>query len=144
MNYTWQPSHKLKVLISGNSSYRWDVNLQNGGQMYVAGDTNTANITIYHDDVYPSKIALPGNNPYLAVDENAIVQLTVHPNPTKGLLSIDSSQPIEDVSIYDLKGQLIVNKQYVTEINLEGVEPGIYIVKVIINDMLYTQKVIKN
>ncbi|MCR9174210.1 MAG: CocE/NonD family hydrolase, partial [bacterium] len=59
-NYTWKAGHRIKIYISGNSSIRWNVNLQDGGTMYQQGTGNIANITIHHDQTYPSYLHLPG------------------------------------------------------------------------------------
>jgi putative CocE/NonD family hydrolase len=78
-NYTWKAGHKIKIIVSGNNTTRWNVNLQDGGTMYQSGTGNVANMTIHHDSVYPSTITLPGNNSVLAASELTHCQLGYHP-----------------------------------------------------------------
>ncbi len=108
-NYTWKAGHRIKVYVGSNSSTRWDVNLQNGGQMYVAGDTNVANITVHHNNLRPSYMALPGNNPSLDAASIALQQLAVYPNPAQDVVFIRSEENIESVEIVDIAGRSVWN-----------------------------------
>lgn len=143
-NYTWITGHKIKVLLGGNNAYRWDVNLQNGGQMYAAGDTNVANISIYHNTTYPSKISLPGSNAFLSIDELSNSSFNVSPNPTNDIITISSENNIEEITLFDLTGKLIMNQKSTTQIDLTSLDSGIYIVKVRINGRVFEQRVCKN
>lgn len=130
-NYTWLAGHKIKVYIGANSSYRWDVNLQNGDQMYVAGDTNVANITIHHDAMYPSKINLPGNNPTVNVFENEKIEMNVFPNPATNLLKVTGSVELNSFFIFDLSGRMIKSGTLKgNELSIEDLNSGLYILDV--------------
>lgn len=131
-SYTWLAGHKIKAYIGGNSSYRWDVNLQNGDQMYVAGDTNVANITIHHDVMYPSKINLPGNNPTLNVSGSEKHEINVYPNPATNKLSITGDVVLNSFNIYDLNGRIVNSGELNNnEITIEHLNSGMYILEAI-------------
>ncbi len=132
-NYTWLTGHRIKVYISGNSSYRWDVNLQNGQTMYAAGDTNVANIMIHQSATYPSSISLPGNNNVLSQDENTLetLQLALYPNPTSDFFSLRCSSEILEVKILNQLGQEVkVIETEFDQITTASLVPGSYLVKV--------------
>ncbi len=130
-HYTWLSGHKIKAYIGANSSYRWDVNLQNGSTMYVAGDTNVANITIHHDATYPSKINLPGNNPTLSIDDISTLPMAVFPNPATNELTIESEGVLESFSIVDLSGRMVHQGKLIGNvISIEHLNSGVYILEV--------------
>lgn len=129
-NYTWLSGHKIKVYIGGNSSYRWDVNRQDGGTMYVAGPTNIANITIHHNATYPSKINLPGNNPSLSVNDIDEVDFNIYPNPTTNQLKIEGNLVVDTFKIIDLSGRTLKQEKLQNNaINVEELNTGTYIIE---------------
>ena len=128
-NYTWKAGHKIKILVSGNSDNRWDVNLQNGGPMYQPGTANIANIVIHHDDTYPSLITLPGNNPILGISEQ-LFDAIVHPNPASEYLEIVSSQNWKNYRIISLSGIEIVNQNLPGKtIDVSSLDTGVYLLE---------------
>jgi len=140
-NYTWLDGHKIKVYIGGNSHYRWDVNLQNGGTMYATGDTNTANITIHHNATYPSKINLPGNNPSLSVNDIDGVDFNIYPNPTTNQLKIEGNLVVDTFKIVDLSGRTLKEgKLQNNAIDVEELNTGTYIIELNSNGNRATKK----
>lgn len=131
-NYTWKSGHKIKIYVSGNSALRWDVNLQNGGTMYVAGDTNTALITVHHNAQYPSKINLPGANLSLGVSELTKNSLHIFPNPasSKIYFQTDGNFIPKSFILINLLGQEIIAKRVESNfIDLSPINAGIYLLK---------------
>jgi predicted acyl esterase len=134
-HFTWKAGHKMKVYVSGNSSYRWDVNLQNGGQMYVAGDTNVAQVKIHHSAASPSKIVLPGANLSLSVDDLSEegVEFQVYPNPSSTLFTIQSPMNVVGLqaSLFTLDGRTVKTVLLKTnEIHISDLEEGIYLLEI--------------
>jgi len=127
-NYTWLPDHQIKIYVGGNHSTRFNVNLQNGGAMYTAGVSNTANVTVYHDDMYASKIVLPGDNNWLTVEEESNIEFSIYPNPANNQLTIKSEIDFVSFSIFDLTGRIVQNGLMTTGIiPVVNLERGIYI-----------------
>jgi uncharacterized protein len=139
-NYTWKAGHQLKIYIGGNSDNRWDVNMQNGGQMYVAGTANVANITIHHNPTYPSKIELPVDVQVISVAENALLPIEIYPNPAKDILSIQSNEAFDTYEIYDLNGRLIDSGELKNQpIGVKHLGKGIYMLR-LKNDFQFAAK----
>lgn len=144
-NYTWLSGHKIKAYIGGNSSYRWDVNRQDGGTMYVAGPTNIANITIHHNATYPSKINLPGNNPTLSVNDVDQINFNIYPNPTSNKLKIESDLTVDAFKIVDLSGRTLKQGKLQNNIvSVEDLNTGTYIIELNFNGNTTTKRFIKN
>ncbi len=144
VNYTWKAGHKIKIFVSANNSTRWDVNLQNGGTMYAAGDTNTATIQIHHNAINPSKITLAGQNLVLGTNELiANEQIHIYPNPAESEIHV--SVPFESYVIYDLNGQIVQSETNKNEqiININKLEKGLYFIQIIANyGLVNNQKII--
>lgn len=144
VNYTWKAGHKIKIYVSANNSTRWDVNLQNGGTMYAAGDTNTATIQIHHNAINPSKITLAGQNLVLGTNELiANDQIHIYPNPAESEIHV--SVPFESYVIYDLNGQIVQSETNKNEqkIDVNKLENGVYFIQIITNfGLVKNQKII--
>jgi hypothetical protein len=72
------------------------------------------------------------------IDENVLVEMTVYPNPTAGVLFINNEASAELYSymVTDLNGRTVVRElngvagSKVTEVNLRNLNPGMYLVRV--------------
>lgn len=143
-NYTWKAGHQIKIYVGGNNSRRFDVNLQNGGTMYAAGDTNIANIQIHHDSGNPSRIILPGNNAFLSLGENEIDIFNVFPNPTKNVLNITGNAKIESVEIFSLNGKSLgIITDNLNSISTEHLESGVYLIQIGTGGQLIEKRFVK-
>ncbi|MEM1001678.1 MAG: T9SS type A sorting domain-containing protein [Bacteroidota bacterium] len=64
------------------------------------------------------------------------------PNPTKGSFNIDTNEVV-DILIFDISGRVVNRNQYSGQpVSLKGLNPGIYIVQMTINNNKTTQKLI--
>jgi len=106
VHYTWKAGHRIKVYISGNSSNRWDVNLQDGGTMYQGGTGNIANMTIHHNAVNPSYLTLPGDNTSLGNAEIQTQKLKIFPNPAENTVTISGGENL-NYQLRNVQGQLL-------------------------------------
>lgn len=144
-NYTWKAGHQIKLYVGGNNAIRYNVNLQNGGTMYVAGDTNVANIQIHHNSANPSRIILPGNNTFLSVEDQDQHSFHVYPNPTSQVLRIKSSMNYDAVLIYDIQGKLMISQSGMEKsIDVSSLESGMYLIQIEINGQFLEKRFIKN
>lgn len=145
-NYTWLAGHKIKVYIGGNSSIRFNVNLQDGGPMYVAGTGNVANISLHHNTTYPSSISLPGNNPVLDIANSEMVtnSFITYPNPANNEIFVETDFKNVSYSIIDLSGKIIeTDKLLSNKINVESLEAGSYIIQIGDGDAILRSKFVK-
>ncbi len=127
-HYTWKSGHRIKIYISGNSSTRWNVNLQDGGTMYQAGTGNTANITIHHDQTNSSYIEFPGSNSSLGVIDSNKPIVTIYPNPAQDQLFISGIDQAE-YTLLNAQGQIVL-KGDGTEIQTSALASGWYLLNV--------------
>ena len=134
-NYTWLPDHQVKIYVGGNHSTRFDVNLQDGGPMYVSGTPNIANITIHHNDLYQSKMILPGDDTWLSVSEDPVLTFSVYPNPANDVLSIAGASAFDSYSVFDISGRMVDTGALTTnQIGIAGLETGIYVIRITNSD----------
>ncbi|MPL70177.1 hypothetical protein SDC9_15930 [bioreactor metagenome] len=81
----------------------------------------------------------------IAVTNN---QLIIYPNPTKDdIYIISTNERINSYSILNTNGQRIINKENIKankeKINLTNIPKGMYIIKIITDNNVYSRKVIK-
>lgn len=128
-HYTWKAGHRIKIYISANNSERWNVNLQDGGTMYQAGTGNIADITIHHDNAYPSNITLPGNNSSLGIAANNFNPINIFPNPANEVLNIEGAEIIH-YEITDISGKHIKSGDQST-VDINELKTGMYVIKIV-------------
>lgn len=78
---------------------------------------------------FDNKLAWYKNNT-LDISENYVTNYQIYPNPTTGLLSIESKEQISKISIYTILGQIIETKQNTNQIDLSKAEAGVYFLKI--------------
>lgn len=144
-NYTWKAGHKIKIYVGSNNSIRYHVNKQDGGNMYVSGTPTIGNITVHHNNSYPSNITLPGNNPVLAIKENVEPSYLVYPNPVKDELFIEGlGGQISNLKICDLTGKTMFQQPtYSGSLNVSLLDKGAYILSFYNNGSYYSQRFIR-
>ncbi len=98
------------------------------------------NGSLYYDNIYFSK------NNSLATTSFETANISMYPNPANNVLNIDAKSNIENVSIYNLLGQIVisesVNKQS-TSLNIANLQTGIYVVKTSIDGKIASSRLIK-
>ena len=69
----------------------------------------------------------------VGIDERDAVATHVFPNPASGQFTVEAGQPIKRLSIYSLNGQRLYERaldQRNARVNVEELQPGIYMVKI--------------
>jgi hypothetical protein len=91
----------------------------------------------------------PGEETIPLVDINSVIDLTVYPNPTTGILNIDLEKVIDQevkIRIINMNGYQIYSTisqgQKEVEINLENEKSGMYVVHFFISGMEFTKGVV--
>ena len=105
------------------------------GQAYYLFVVNTGGVT---------DIVIDGT--LLGVDENALEGFSFYPNPADNILNLTSVELIENVAIYNLLGQQVLERDInasSSELNISALATGAYLMKVSINGQIGTYKVIK-
>ncbi|MDC0552063.1 DUF5011 domain-containing protein, partial [Flavobacteriaceae bacterium] len=84
--------------------------------------------------------------PGLSIEENILETINIYPNPTANVLYIKSNVS-SNYHLYNMIGQKIISGQINegdNELNLRQYSNGIYFIKFIKNNRVYTKKIIKN
>ena len=76
-------------------------------------------------------------------------EVTIYPNPTKGLLTVEiplSNNDQARITLHDVQGRTLMefkNVSTTTQIDLSGQPPAIYLLRIFINNKPMTWKIIK-
>ncbi len=76
------------------------------------------------------------------ITENTGNSIIIYPNPTTGILTIDSRLDL-DVEVYDIVGHLIKKAEKTKRIDMSNLKPGIYNISLIYNKARFNKRVIK-
>ena len=80
-----------------------------------------------------------GKNPYfIGIGENqeVVSKLALYPNPASNVVRIEGvdDEMADEVVIYDLAGRVVKKYQYCNELNINDLQNGVYLLRVIMND----------
>ena len=78
---------------------------------------------------------------YDNVNENDIDEITLYPNPAHDYIHVETmcTSSLQRIDLYNITGQLMISSTE-TEINISGLESGIYIVNILTEKGLITKK----
>src|SRR5690606_25895867 len=80
----------------------------------------------------------------LGVADFQKMKIKLYPNPTNGLLYIETSQEIQSYEVYNLIGQRLLSGNVNDNINLKDLSKGTYIIRLTTQEgTVITEKVIK-
>lgn len=124
-----------------------DVTAGGGNRFYVTGffsDTtsfdpisNTIRLTVANPNTQPENVYLAGYNALgcgvvNTKNKSVLSRLTIFPNPAYDHIKITSSSPIQQISIYDITGNMVKSHQahqlseYMLHCPIDDLSPGIY------------------
>lgn len=66
----------------------------------------------------------------LGIEEGGEQLLTIYPNPTSARININSEERVQNVSIFNMTGQQVMNAQNATDVDLSSLANGNYVVRV--------------
>ncbi|MBN2683145.1 MAG: CocE/NonD family hydrolase [Bacteroidales bacterium] len=112
---TFPVGHKVRLDISSSNYPRFDKNLNNGGEMYVAGDTLIAENSVFHQIGKESFINLPfvsyalGNSNDLSVARD----FRIFPNPSESDFFVESlSNSVKEIEIFTITGENVYTEVF--------------------------------
>jgi uncharacterized protein len=131
--HTFKSGHQLRLIVSSSNFPRFDLNLNNGGEMNTAGDTFIAQNKVYHNTNNASYLELPVINMSIGLNEAPKVQnFKLYPNPAQNFLHLECNHKLsgnESLIIYNIKGEQVyktgIEEQSQT-INIESLSNGLY------------------
>lgn len=81
------------------------------------------------------------DSPNAGINEATNVTLNMYPNPTTGILNIDA-EGVKEVSVIDVDGKVVMTEN-ASVIDMTNLNNGVYFVRVISNEGMSIQKVVK-
>lgn len=83
-------------------------------------------------------------NPTASVATSVFNKVEMYPNPTSGLLYIETSQELQSYEVYNLIGQQLLKGNFTDTIDMKDLSKGTYIIRLTtLNGAVFTEKVIK-
>lgn len=101
---------------------------------------NQQALFIYFDNLYFHK------NTVLSSDSFAVSNVKLYPNPTSNVLNIESEGTIQNIAIFNVLGQEVVNKstnESSIRLDVSGLNAGVYVIKTVIDGNVSSTKFIK-
>jgi hypothetical protein len=93
---------------------------------------------------YDNKIYWYENEGNLSINQNNLFISSIYPNPTSGILNIDSQTSIAHISVYNHLGQIVLEKKGTYQLDISRLNQGIYFVKTRgINGSIRINKIVK-
>lgn len=77
------------------------------------------------------------------ISEKEIKSYKIFPNPSNGVIYIESKSDIKKVDIFDIQGNNVFRNDKIDEIDLSTLSQGVYLIKIITSERVYYQKIIK-
>ena len=122
------------------------INLSNWG---LNGDTimiRFVAINDYGNHFYMDNVTINGQNIILGFEEELTEHnISIYPNPTKGILNIRTDAKQLDTEVYTAMGKLVAENKITTglqQIDLSGQPKGVYFVKLMYNGKTEQRKII--
>ena len=72
------------------------------------------------------------------------MKLNVYPNPAKNVVHIEAAKTIQNVQLMNINGAILEDRKTnanKVELNLEGYSKGIYVVRIVTEEGVSTQKI---
>ncbi|MBR1835577.1 MAG: choice-of-anchor J domain-containing protein [Bacteroidales bacterium] len=79
---------------------------------------------------------------HAGIDNVSDVRVALFPNPTSSILNI-AAEGVKEVSVLDVNGRTVMTEKNVNSIDMTELANGVYFVRVITNDGISTQKIVK-
>jgi uncharacterized protein len=144
---TFLAGHRIRVDITSSNYPRYDCNLNNGLQLYVAGDTNVATNTVLLDISHPSYLELPVTDSTVSVQDisaDESVNVEVYPNPATDVVYLFTKNHLRKVELCDVSGKIVfaVNGlQPASGIDVSKYPSGIYFLKAFTGESVTVRKI---
>ncbi len=136
-SHTFLAGHRIRLDITSSNYSRFNNNMNDGGPMYVAGDTTVAHNRVLCNGTSPSKLVLPVDVIDVGVEKNRKPELSIFPNPCSNELFVTIPDGIINnivvVSVYDATGKKISAKSdiegNIVKINTSSLAAGLYTIQ---------------
>lgn len=122
-----------------NTMYPSKIEVDNNNRVYIfasaSGAFNTHSIYVYDENGFSS----------INTTKNNLPNFNLYPNPTSGLITIDSKENLNSYSVYNMLGEVLENGKIENgKIDISELPSGVYTVKVVGERGESFRKVIRN
>lgn len=146
--HTFLPGHRIRVDVSSANYPRFNNNMNDGGEMYVAGDTLAATNSVYQDQNHASYVEFQVDN--LTSVESFVdkSKVSVYPNPASKNddIYISSFDKINEIKVINEFGSLVKSCAFSGEksvkIDCSLMSSGFYIVEIVTEKGKASEKLI--
>jgi Secretion system C-terminal sorting domain len=127
------------------------------GTTFGPGDLKTVDLSAYDgQQIYIAFVMIQNDGDNWFLDDPTVTgtlsndyferySTAISPNPTNGLVTIQSNEPIESVNVIGLLGNVVRSYQNTNSVDLSNLEDGSYILSITsVNGTVSKQKIIKN
>ena len=121
--FVWDEEYKMIATSPGNKG-RYDFTRNIDGQS-IAVWTEPREGT---SRAYAQNIIVEDET--VGVNDLNANEVSVYPNPTTGILNIESTQKIHKIEIYNLAGKLLRQEQSTGKLNLSDLNQGVYLIRI--------------
>lgn len=135
--FKWEDEYQW-IATSNNNKSRYDFTKNVDGQsVAVWAESRNGSSHAYAQNIVVEDL------PMTTVDQNPSV-IKIYPNPTSGILNIQSEKPLSSVEVIGLNAQVLNKAKGVNSIDIQNLPAGTYLIKLKTKDgKVITRKVIK-
>lgn len=112
------------------------IDVPNGGNFYIQVFTENDDYEIVLTDIFCWDVLANEN---FAMETN----FTIYPNPSPSIFNISSSEKIENIKIFNMIGQIIL-ETHSNVVDLSTEDAGVYLAEITIDGKKATKRIIKN
>ncbi|MBA5629181.1 T9SS type A sorting domain-containing protein [Moheibacter lacus] len=120
--FVWEEEYQMIATSAGNKG-RFDFTQNAEGQSVAVWTENRGGTS----QAFAQNFVV---EPEMNTNDLVSSSVSVYPNPTSGILHIQSDAPIEKIEIYSLTGQLLKKEYSTYELNLSNLNKGVYLMKI--------------
>jgi PKD repeat protein len=126
--------------LTFNKAYKWTVAVRyNNGSGNVFGPESSNSCTMNYGT--PSSLVFDGSSAETGNNSSARLSLqsaeghnelyvNVFPNPAKDRITVEASEPVTDLNIYNVSGELVLAPESFDDIDLSDLKSGLYIISI--------------
>lgn len=145
--YANNQTYNINITIPGNDCYSLRIlDTGNDGGASIALKDANGNLLIESDGNYGSGFTEAFSRGAMGVDEQQLAEVNIYPNPSKGIVNLNSDKNIDNVKVFDITGRLVKTINRVdsnkTIVDLTSFATGTYVIKIETGKKVVTKKVI--
>ncbi len=134
-----------------NTTYKWTVEAEyNNGTSNVFGPPSSSLCTmnygtppaIINDGTNPNGLTARFSNQSIDNNEEPLL-INLFPNPTKDIITVEASEVVNNIKVYSITGELVLNPKTTNEVDLSNLKVGLYIISIETENNTKRFKIIK-